>query len=358
MHTVLPPHDPEAQSVAHRRPVPLDLVAGVLLLASVVLHVVAMFPSYGPYYTHLASTTDQAGEYAVVAAAWALALVIGLLGPHRTPVAAGLAVGLAVTEFGSRLYDIGYGFRHGMDKLGGGVWWMFAAWLVGAAGATAAALAARARHRPTDRQPAPAVAWEDRDRSVLDADEDPDERLAWTVLVALLAILVSVAFLPAWDHLVATRVQTGRSITQSLGNAFHTDWQQMVGNVIFALALLVVPLVAVRMRNKAVGAAAVCGGLLVLAGQLLSAVLLVDEPVPSYLFGLTPDQAKQLGLVFSFQLTGWFTVDALAALALFGTVMIWSTLRVEPAAQNPYANSPEGARTAPFARSSAIPPSS
>ncbi|HET6874406.1 MAG TPA: hypothetical protein VFH70_06485, partial [Acidimicrobiales bacterium] len=63
-------------------------------------------------------------------------------------------------------------------------------------------------------------------------------------------------------------------------------------------------------------------------------------------------------LVFSFQLTGWFTVDALAALALFGTVMIWSTLRVEPAAQNPYANSPEGARTPPFARSSAIPPSS
>jgi hypothetical protein len=125
-----------------------------------------------------------------------------------------------------------------------------------------------------------------------------------------------------------------------------------------ALALLVVPLVAVRMRNKAVGAAAVCGGLLVLAGQLLSAVLLVDEPVPSYLFGLTPSQAQQLGLVFSFRLTDWFTVDALAALALFGTVMIWSTLRIEPARQNPYANSPDGTRTAPFARSSAIPPSS
>jgi hypothetical protein len=150
------------------------------------------------------------------------------------------------------------------------------------------------------------------------------------MLVVVLAPVTAGAFLPAWDHAVASSTATGRTFTRSLGNAFSGPWQQVIGTVLAAAALLVIPALAVRMRNKAVAAAAVVGSLSVLTSQLASAVVQVDQPLPPGEFGLSGAQASQLGMQFSLRLTGWFTVDALAAYALFAAVMVWATLRVVP----------------------------
>lgn len=366
-----------AAHVELRRPAAHDLVAAVLLLATVVLHVAAMVPTYFVGTGSLMSQADQAALYSVLAASWALALGIGLTGPHRTPVAAALAVGVALTELGFRVADLGDAVKYGASTVGSGLWLMEAAWVVGAAATVAAVLAARARHGSATGAPAggagdwsvaPAVAEpvdtagddvtaarstvEDPASTVpappatevahggdtgvvpVASDlEDPHERLAWTLLVVLLAIVVAGAFLPAWDHAVAFSTETGQTVTRSLGNAFSGPWQQVAGTVLAAVALLAVPIVAIRLRHKTVGAAAVGGALLVLAGQLVAAVVQVDQPVPPSDFGITATQAHGLGLVLSLRLTGWFTVDALAAYALLAALMVWAHLRTAPSGQ-------------------------
>ncbi|MDA8045338.1 MAG: hypothetical protein M0Z30_08890 [Actinomycetota bacterium] len=383
----------EEAHAASRRPAGLDVAAALALVATVVLHVVAMAPTYFTASGSLMSQADQATLYAIMAASWALALAIGLTGPHRTPVAAALAVGVAVTEMGFRAADLGDVFRYGSASVGSGFWLMEAAWLVGAAGALLAVLAARARHRsrttPGASEPervdlselalgvdwaapvaageeSPAVAMDDPtraqrrsgDTSVLPvaavtASEDAHERLAWTLLVVILAALTAGAFLPAWDHAQATSTITGRSVSLDLGNAFsHQPWQQVIGTVLAALSMLAVPVVAVRWRNKAVGAAATCGMLLVLGAQLASAVVQVDQPVPASDFGINSAQVQQLGLALSLKLTGWFTLDALAAYALFAAVMVWATLRLA------HESSSGTAQSAPDLRSPAMPSAS
>ena len=295
----------------HRRPTTLDFGAATFLLGTVVLHIVAMAPVYWRQSGSLFSQPDTATLYSVLAAAWAVALVLGLMGPHRTPVAAALASGIALTELGFRVSDLGDVLRSHTSVAGNGLWVMEAAWVVGALGAGLAVLAARSRYR---------------DGVGTDDAENGHERLAWTLLVVVLAAAVAGAFLAPWDHEVVVNVQTGRAITRSLGNAFDAPWQEILGNVMVAVGLLLVPIVAIRMRHKAAGAAAVTGGLLVLVSQLASAVLQVDRPAEA--IGISSAQARSLGLSLSLKLTGWFTLDAIAAYALFAAVMVWATLRV------------------------------
>ena len=416
----------QAHPEAHRRPAPLDLAAAGLLVATVVLHVVAMFPGYflgSSSGSSLTSSPDQAALYSVLAASWALALAIGLTGPDRTPMAAGLAVGVAAGELGFRVADLGDALKYGTSLVGPGLWLMEAAWVVGAAAAVVAVLAARRRHRspaepaaadagaqgpeespdewqidwtvpaapaasgspaanpyaasadvpagspPVDAPPAapdpadqtaslptgePTSVWEVPAApaagapAVASSHHDPHERAAWTMLIAVLALLVAGAFLPAWDHAVAYSTVTGRGLTRSLGNAFSGPWQQVVGTVLAAVAIAAVPVVAARFRNRVVGAAAVCGVLLVLASQLVAAVVQVDLPVSPAEIGVSAGQASQLGLQLALKLTGWFTVDALAAYALFAAVMVWANLRVH------HENSPGTPPRAPDVRRDAI----
>lgn len=400
----------------HRRPAGLDFAAALFLLATVVLHVVAMFPVYTDQLGSLASQTDQAASYAVLAAGWALALIIGLLGPHRTPVAAGLAVGVALTELGFRGTDLGQAFHDGTGTASTGLWLMEVAWVVGAVGAVLAVLAARSRHSrkavpasvpgpgpsadadaefnaelnagapveepsPYDPGPdqsptlvVPTAGAEDPtaavpaagDTSILqmvldqpppapaapapDAEKDDDahERWVWTVLVVVLAAVVAGAFLPPWDHETILFETSGRAVSQNEGNAFAQPWEMIVGTVAVSAIVLLLASVAVRLRDKAVGAAVVVGSMIVMASQLVSAVALAASPSASD-FGVTPAQIQEYGLNLSLKLTGWFTLDALAIYALFAAVMVWANLR------EVQANSPGAGPMAPERRSSEIP---
>ncbi|MGC8513679.1 MAG: hypothetical protein ACP5P1_11715 [Acidimicrobiales bacterium] len=414
--------------LTHERPSRLELLAGGLLAATVVLHVVAMFPTYFTSQGSLASQTDQAALYAVLAASWALALAIGISGPDRTKGAAALAVGVAATELGFRLSDVGDAVKYGTQTAGAGLWLMSAAWGVGALAAAVCVAAVLQRHRPagteasgesnwdsqvaggaastdTGREqdvagqassfeagdnpyydlggsPGGAVAWSDdsalpadlpvdtasvpvvdtasvpvvdtasvpvvdtasvaaagvsqakRRRTlrspVAESPEDAHERNLWTVLVFVLAAITAAAFLPAWDRGTATSSITGQSVVRSLGNAFSGPWQQVVGTVVAAVAVLIVPVVAIRLRDKGVGAALAAGAILVLSTQLVAAVVQVNLPVPPADFGLSQAQASQLGLVLSVKLTGWFVVDAIAAYLLFAAVIVRATLRDVP----------------------------
>jgi hypothetical protein len=132
-----------------RRPTQLEVVAGLLVVTTVVLHVIAMVPTYlndPTSHQSILAQPDQAALYSILAAGWALVLVIGLTGPDRIPVSAGLAVGMAATEFGFRVSDLGQLFRYGYSEAGAGLWLMTAAWAVGAAAAVVLVIAAR-RHR-------------------------------------------------------------------------------------------------------------------------------------------------------------------------------------------------------------------
>ena len=148
-----------------------------------------------------------------------------------------------------------------------------------------------------------------------------------TLLVAVLALVTAGAFLPAWDHYVGVATTTGRSIGFTLGNAFTGPWPVVIGNVVVAVALVAVPVLASRLRDRRVAAAAVAGSLIVLASQFTAAIVQVDRPVSPSVAGLTPAQSSQLGLQLHLSLTGWFTLDVLAAYALFAAVMVVGYLR-------------------------------
>ncbi len=489
-----------AAPLTRERPTPIEILAGVLLGATVVLHVVAMFPTYFVGQAPLAGQTDQAALYAVLAAAWALALAIGASGPERTQAAAALAVGVVVTELGFRLSDLGDAISFGSKTVGPGLWIMSAAWVVGAVAAVACVLGAAARHRtpsptpstpsypgslasdgdvpatdgafasapvgglaeaaptypeaveaqppmadnpytdlvgtpagaavpspawwaashsggtsfqpvsghsptldsaavpvadtgavpvadtgampvvdtgtvpvvdtatvpliivgePDETEAVPEAAWvpdggavgadvaamegatkepelavatkQKRQRPVRppESPEETHERNLWTVLVLVLAVIVAGAFLPAWDRGTATSSVTGQHVVRNLGNAFSGPWQQVLGTVLVAVALVAVPVVAIRLRNKGVAAALAAGGILVLTSQLVAAVVQVNLPVPPADFGLSAAQVAQLGLVLNIKLTAWFVVDAIAAYLLFAAVMIRATLREVP----------------------------
>jgi hypothetical protein len=441
---------------AARRPTALDLTAAGLLLATVILHMVAMVPHYygGPGQGSLWSQPDQAALYSVLAAGWAAALGLGLTGPARAGLSAGLAVGLAVTEFGFRLTDLGEVFRYGTGQASTGLWLMTAAWVFGAAGAGVAVLAVRRRARAgagepgpgpqlvfesdfavastpakgalsapepalaalwgpepddappvapaavgpfsADSLPAPLAVGPSDATAELPADATavvpvdatavvpvdatavvpfggtaaitvnatpafpvsspelastagPSHGAGPTMLVALLGLITAGAFLPAWDHYVGVSTTTGRSASFNLGNAFSGPWQVVMGNVFAALALATLPILAIRMRHRAIGAAVVAGSLIVLAAQFTSAIVQVDQPVPASVAGLTPSQLNQLGLQLRLSLTGWFTLDVLAAFALFVAAMVFGhvrELRVQTSSVGTWPSAPDARRAA------------
>jgi hypothetical protein len=373
-----------APDATWRHPTRLEVSAGLLLVATVVLHVVAMIPAYfaGPGgHASLWSQADQAASYSILAAGWALVLGIGLTGPSRVAICAGLATGLTVTEFGFRVSDLGALIRYGSDLAGAGLWLMVAAWVVGAAAAVVLVVSARRRSQRMagaspvvpagDPAPEPgdeamvtgSTLWSGSypgagpaheveaprepatEEEPVGAGSDPGlTPILWTVLLGVLGLVTALCFLPAWDHYVGV-TSAGRTFSFNLGNAFSGPWEVALGNVLVALAIAVIPVAASRLRDRGAAAAAVGGSLIVLGSQFVSAVVQVDQPVT---LTAIPTRYLELGSEFGIKLTGWFVIDVLSAFALFAAVMVWATSRVV------YANSRGTLPKAPDVRSEAM----
>lgn len=322
-----------------RRPSKLELAAGALLASTVALHVVAMFPSYfaGDFPQSIASQSDQAALYGVVAGLWALALAFGLSSPARVRTAAGIAIGAAAAEAGFRLSDLGQVFRYGSSQAGLGLWLMLAAWFVGLAAAILAAVAVRRSARTTGAHPRTPAAV------------PPVPKPVVVVGIVLLSLAAAGLFLPAWDHYSGSSSVTGRGFSFNLGNAFAEPWQIVTGNVLTAVTIAAVPIFAGLWvwRDRDLGAGAVAGALGMLGAQFVAAVVQVDQAVPPSIAGITPSQARQLGLTIGLKLTGWFLLDVLAAFALFALVVAVATAR--PVQENSAAvlpNAPDARRSA------------
>jgi hypothetical protein len=324
----------------HRRhPSRLELAAGALLACTVVLHVVAMFPDYfaGDSPQSIASQPDQAALYGVVAGVWAIALGFGLSSPGRVRAAAGIAVGAAVAEAGFRLSDLGEVFRYGSSQASVGLWLMVAAWGVGAAGSAVAALAVR---DATKRSAAAAG---------VPATEPHVPKPLVAIGIAMMSLATAGLFLPAWDRYHGASSVTGRTFSFNLGNAFAEPWQVVTGNVLSAVAIAAVPILAGLWlwRDRQASAGATAGVLGMLAAQFVAAVVQVDQPVPPSIAGVSPAQAHQLGLTIGLKLTGWFLADMLVAFALFAATLALATAR--PVQENSEVTFP----SAPQARSAA-----
>jgi hypothetical protein len=334
---------PEKQATApgHPRkgPTLVEVLAWVLLLSSVALHVVAMTTTYYKGEPTLAAQSDQAALYSILAACWAIAFVSGLLGPKRIAVTAGFALGLAATELGFRVSDVGGALHLGAGTAGTGMWIMTIAWGAGAAGAVLLLVAAQDRARASQGDGSePAGRYE--------------RTAGWVAVVGLLGLATAGLFLPPWDHYQLTSTVTGVSRSVNLGNGLSGPWPIVLGNLIVAASIVILAIAGIVTRRRRRGAALVAGSLAVLAGQMVSAVIQVDQPVSPTSVGLSQGTITQLGVVIKVSLTGWFALDAIAALVLLSAMMCWATARLAQA------NSSARRANAPAARSAAMPSAS
>jgi hypothetical protein len=138
-------------------------------------------------------------------------------------------------------------------------------------------------------------------------------RIVLTVVAALVAV---VAYLPSWDRISAVAPAIKWSTSALLGNAFDQPGGVMAGQLEAAAAIALVPILSAFWADLDVAAWAMAGALLALGSQLVSALVQADQGLSPALFGFTSNEARTYGLRSSFSLTGWWTIDVAAAVAL------------------------------------------
>jgi hypothetical protein len=316
------------------------VAAGALILACIVLHLVAMTQTYFNGEGALGSQPDQVVLYSVLAAGWVAVFVISLLGRDRLTISAALAVGLAVTELGFRVSDLGSAINAGISEAGSGLWMMTVAWVLGALGTVLLLVAARS------------PAGETGGSAGEPADGRYDRTAGWITGVGVLGLATAALYLPPWDHYVLTATASGEIRKVNLGNGLSGPWPVVLGNLIVVGAIFVAALVAILFRQRRVGAALVVGSLVALGSQMASAVVQVDQPVSPAAVGLSAGTARELGVVINVSLTSWFAFDALSALILLATVTIWAVARAVRAGTPAPASTVSPAATAAVVSSS------
>jgi len=163
----------------------------------------------------------------------------------------------------------------------------------------------------------------------------PSERQPRAVLTTAAAFLAAAAFLPSWDRFSAVSTVTAHSASFTAGNAFSQPGAVMAGDLVVALAIVVLPVAGVLWEPARVGAWATAGVLLALASQLVSALVQVSQGISPALssslmhsFGVTSAEAQSLGVHFSVSLTNWWTVDV-AATVVLAALVIWDAVAAQ-----------------------------
>jgi hypothetical protein len=268
-------------------------VAGGLFLISVGVHVAAMFPAYpGNPPAPIVSIPYLTAVYIILELGWALAAVLVLT---RASVRGGLAfaAGLGTVELGFVISDLA-STGQVPARNAPGIWLAIAALGVGYAGVLVGVSTV-----PMGRP----------ELSLTDASTRA--RALATVVVALVVVA---AFLPSWDryHLVTS---TGRTATITLGDAFSQPGGVMAGELIAAVAIGAIAIVGAFWVPAVVGAWLTAGAVCALTSQLVSAVVQVHQSIP----------APVPGEHASLSLTGYWTLDVAATLALAG-LALWAAL--------------------------------
>jgi hypothetical protein len=274
------------------------VTAGVLMVACVGLLVGAMFP---PYSGNGASTTPtvvsmpyETALYVCLEVGWALAALLVL---SRLSVRGGVALGagLAAVQLGLLVTDVTTGLAVSNGSAPG-VWLAVSGLGAGTAGVLFGASCVP-MGRPRLR--------------VTDASTLPRALLALTV-----SVLAVAAYWPPWDQYYLVSL-SGGSGTFTQGNVFLLPAGPMSGGIEAGLAIAVVVMVAGWWAPPQVGGWLILGVAVALSAQLISGYVQIHEPLSDVM------STTGLNLARSTQsLTGYWTADALAAVALVA-LAVW-----------------------------------
>jgi len=275
---------------------PGPAVAALLLAVGVALGVVGLFPTYLDGAT-LAGQPYQLVAHAIYLAAWAAAAALILSGGPRGRIGALLATGTGAVTFGLFFADLGTVIAGGAHLGGAGLVLSLVGWLGCAAGSVAALLATGTRR--SARQ-----AGVGRARG---AGATGALGIGPAVLLALAGLGAAAAFAPSWDSFTL-RTAAGQAQYLTAGNAFHNPAPVIAGDVAVMVALAAVVIAAAWWRPVRHGAALLAGATVPMVAQAISALVQVGQGASPEQFGISPAEARQLGLTISSGLTPSFWV--------------------------------------------------
>jgi hypothetical protein len=286
--------------------------AAGLLAAGVGCGIAGLFPAY---LSGSSLASDSAGlvPHVIYLATWLAAAVLIVPGGTRRKVGALLALGTSIVAFGYFFADLGTVISGG-SSLGPGLALGLISWLLCSTGAALAAwppgLAGGLRWQPA-------------------GGGRPAVLLAVT---ALLAAGVAVAFAPSWDS-YTLRTPSHLIQTVTTGNVFSNPGPVIVGNVAVMVALVVAAAAAALWQPARLGAALLAGALIPMAGQAISALIVVGQGASPAQFGISPGRAAQVGLTVSTGLTLAFWIYLVLIIALAG-ICAWMLAPARPRQQS------------------------
>jgi hypothetical protein len=295
------PGGPGAFGSAGPRPV----MAAALLALGVVLGIVGLFPSYLAG-TSLAQEPDNLVLHVIYLAAWSVSAILMITGGARIRVGALVAVGVSAVTLGLFFADLGT-VMGGEGSLGAGLVLGSIGWLACTVGAL---LGLRAG--PSSRLGRPV-----------------GQHLLPVVTLILAAVGTAVAFAPSWDSFTL-RTLTGATQSLTEGNAFANPAPVIAGDVIAMIAIVAVIVVAALWRPIRMGAALVVGAVIPMAAQAISALVQIRQAISPLQFGISPAQARQLGLTINAGLTPIFWVFC-AFVATLILLCAWMIIAPDPA---------------------------
>jgi hypothetical protein len=294
-----------------------SILAAALLAAGVACGIAGLFPGYLGG-SSLAGNASELVPHLIYLAAWTAGAVLIALGGARLRAGTLLAIGTSAVTFGLFFADLGTVIATSSRLLGAGLILSLIGWLACAAGATLAFVLRRAG---TPARP---------------------PRQATTILTLILAaagaVGAAIAFAPSWDS-YTLRTPSGLSQTVTAGNAFSNPGPVIAGDLVVMIAIVAVAVAAGWWRPARQGAALLAGAIIPLAAQGISALVALGQGTSPAQFGITPQQAAQVGLTISSGLTSAFWLYGAFVIAL-GVTCAWMFMPPGPISVT--ATPPEG----------------
>jgi hypothetical protein len=295
-----------ARSESDRSGVLAQLVAVVLLAGGVGVGTVSFLPAYLGGAS-LADQPDLAMAHGVILGGFALAALaaVALGQTSKAPGLPGaLGLGVAAADLGLIVTDIGQAVSG--SRAGSGLVLAVVEWALCAAGSVVALHPTLLQRKADERL--------SRSRSELFGG------------IALVAAGLGAAwfFAPAWDHYVVDLTAIGRVTSFNAGNAFAEPGPMIAGNVLVMVAVAAVAGVAGFLRQARLAGALLAGTLVVLVGEIASALVQWRIPLSPSQLGLTPSRASALGLRVDAGFTAAFYLFCLfvALLAVLGVARV------------------------------------